>query len=150
MEMMHQEAPYPTALASLVERLTYRLGWRFWLTDADRDEDESGHIVGHGLTFVVQTRGYNSYKPADGETYRVNHYFIVPAATYDERSWQRWVFDQLVLVETHEAMEFFKVAKHRPFAPNHGPGRNPYSIHERGSDLDAHTMFTGEPTKGTV
>jgi len=56
----------------------------------------------------------------------------------------------LVLVETHEAMEFFKVDKHRPFAPNHGPGRNPYSIHERGSDLDAHTMFTGEPTKGTV
>jgi len=109
-----------------------------------------GTSSGVGSRLSCRLRGYNSYKSADGETYRVNHYFIVPAATYDERSWQRWVFDQLVLVETHEVMEFFKVDKHRPFAPNHGPGRNPYVIHERGTEKDARTMFTGEPTKGTV
>lgn len=145
-----QVAPFPTALASLVERLTYRPGWHFFLRDVDRDEDTEGHVVGRGLTFVVETLGYNSYKPSDGETYRVNHYFIVPAATYDERAWRRWLFDQILLVETHEAMEFFRIDKRRPYAPNHGPGRNPYVVHERGTEQDATTMFTGKPTKGTV
>lgn len=145
-----QHAPFPTTLASLVERVTYRPGWRVSLENVDRDKDSEGRIVGSGLTLVISTVGYNSYKPSDGETYRVFHYFIVPAATYDERAWMRWLFDQLVLVETHEAMEFFKIDRRRPFAPNHGPGRNPYSILERGSEADAATMFTGKPTKGTV
>lgn len=147
---MRQQAPYPDALASLVERVRYRPGWKVSLENVDRDKDEHGEIVGSGLTLVIRTLGYNSYKPSAGETYAVHHYFIVPAATYDERAWQRWLFDQLVLVETHEAMEFFKIDKRRPFAPNHGPGRNPYSILERGTEKDATTMFTGQPTKGTT
>jgi len=147
---MTQIAPYPQALASLVDRLTYRPGWRFWLGHQDRDQDAEGEIVGAGLTLDIITLGYNTYKPSEGETYRVHHYFIVPAATYDERAWTRWIFDQIVLVETHEAMEFFKIGKRRPFAPNHGPGRNPYSVLERGTEKDAATMFTGLPTKGTV
>lgn len=145
-----QTAPYPDALARLVDQVTYRPGSTVSLEDVDRDRDPHGEVVGSGLTLVVATRGYNSYRLSDGENYRVHHYFIVPAATYDERAWMRWLFDQLVLVETHEAMEFFKVNKRRPFAPNHGPGRNPYSILERGTEADATTMFTGEPTKGTV
>lgn len=148
--VMQQIAPYPDALASLVERTQYRNGWRFTLENVDRDQDETGATVGRGLTLVIRTLGVNSYKPSDGETYRVHHYFIVPAATYDERAWQRWLFDQIVKVETHEAMEFFKIDKHRPYAPNHGPGRDPYTIHERGTEKDAMTMFTGAPTKGTV
>lgn len=147
---MEQAAPYPDALKSLVGRLMYRPGWSFRLGHVDRDEDPEGNVVGRGLTLTITTLGYNSYKPSDGESYRVNHYFIVPAATYDERAWMRWLFDQVVLVETHEAMEFFKIDKRRPFAPNHGPGRNPYSILERGTEKDATTMFTGEPTKGTT
>jgi hypothetical protein len=150
---MMQTAPYPSALASLVERLAYRPGWRCWLeADTERDRDSEGRVVGRGLTLVIVTQGYNSYKPSDGETYRVHHYFIVPAATYDERAWMRWLFDQVVLVETHEAMEFFKIDKHRPYAPNHGPGRNPYTIHERGTEKDAHTRFTGQEVhnRGTV
>lgn len=149
-EQLTQIAPFPTALADLVTRTAYRPGWRIWLEDVDRDKDVEGNIVGKGLTLVITTLGYNSYKPSEGETYRVHHYFIVPAATYDERAWTRWLFDQFVLVETHEAMEFFRVNKHRPFAPNHSPGRNPYSILERGTEKDAVTNFRGEPTKGTV
>lgn len=145
-----QRAPFPTALADLVKRVTYRPGWKLSLEEVDRDRDSEGQVVGRGLTLVVRTLGYNSYRPAMGETYAVHHYMIVPAATYDERAWLRWLFDQLCLVETHEAMEFFKVDKRRPFAPNHGPGRNPYSILERGTEKDATTMFTGEPTKGTT
>jgi hypothetical protein len=148
--IMRQTAPYPTALHSLVERATYRPGWTFWLADIDRDKDPQGGVAGGGLTLCITTKGYNTYKPSEGETYRVNHYFIVPAATYDERAWLRWLFDQILLVETHEAMEFFKIDKHRPYAPNHGPGRNPYTVLERGTEEDAATMFTGAPTKGTV
>ena len=151
-EVLTQTAPYPKALASLVERVSYRPGWRCWLEDTDRDKDAEGNVVGKGLTLVITTLGYNSYKPSDGETYRVHHYFIVPAATYDERAWQRWLFDQYVLVETHEAMEFFRIDKRRPYAPNHGPGRNPYTVLERGTEKDAHTRFTGHVVydKGTV
>lgn len=147
---MIQTALYPEALAEVVARTSYRPGWTIWLQDAPRDRAPDGKVLTRGLTLVVQTLGYNSYRVSDGETYLVNHYFIVPAATYDERAWTRWLFDQLVLVETHEAMEFFKVGKHRPFAPNHGPGRNPYSILERGTEQDAATMFDGRPTRGTV
>lgn len=134
----------------MVERTTYRPGWRFSLEDRNRDTDSEGQVIGSGLTLVISTLGYNSYKPSLGETYRVLHFFIVPAATYDERAWQRWLFDQIVLVETHEAMEFFKIDKKRPFAPNHGPGRNPYSVLERGTEQDATTMFDGRKTKGTT
>jgi hypothetical protein len=62
---------------------------------------------------------------------------IVPAASYDKRAWTRWVLDQVLLVESHECCEFFKLGGNRPFSPNHGPGRNPYSILEKGSVEDA-------------
>jgi hypothetical protein len=31
----------------------------------------------------------------------------------------------------------------RPYAPNHGPGRNPYVVHELGLNIDARTSFRG-------
>jgi hypothetical protein len=147
---MQQSAPFPNVLGYLVSVLTYRPGWRFRLADVDRDKDDGGEVVGKGLTFVVTTLGRNSYRVEDGETYRVHHYFIVPAATYDERAWRRWLFDRLVDVETHECMEFFKIDGRRPFAPSHGPGNSPYTIRERQTEADAHTMFDGTRTKGTV
>jgi hypothetical protein len=150
MTTMQQSAPFPNKLAYLVSVLTYRPGWRFSLEDVDRDKDDGGKVVGRGLTFVVTTLGRNSYRVEDGETYRVHHYFIVPAATYDERAWRRWLFDRLVDVETHECMEFFKVDGRRPFAPSHGPGNSPYTIRERQTEEDAHTMFDRSRTKGTV
>jgi hypothetical protein len=80
----------------------------------------------------------------------VAHYMPVPPAAYDARSWQRWLFDQCLLVERHEAMEYFTVhaapgseESVKPFAPNHGPGRDPYTVHELGTDLDRRTSFTG-------
>ena len=75
----------------------------------------------------------------------------VPPAAFDTRSWQRWLFDQLLLVEQHEAMEFFAIhdspgGEHavRPFAPSHGPGNSPYTVLEYATDLDRRTKFTGE------
>lgn len=150
MNEMKQIAPYPTILAELVAKISYRPGWRFHLGDIDRDRDTTGHVVGYGLTLDITTLGYNSYMPSDGENYRVHHYFIVPAATYDIRAWTRWLFDRLIDVETHECMEFFKIDKRRSFAPSHGPGNSPYTVRDRQTEDDAHTMYTGERTKGTV
>jgi hypothetical protein len=102
--MMHQSAPFPTILKDLIDHLLYRPGWTFRLSDADRDKDINGNVVGFGLTLDILTLGRNSYRPGDGETYRVHHYFIVPAATYDERAWTRWLFNRLIDVETNECM----------------------------------------------
>jgi len=143
-EAMRQEAPYPNALACLVECLEYRPGWRFTLEDLDRGQGSQG------LTLIITTLGYDSRHPGRGESYRVNHYMPVPPAAYDTRSWQRWLLDQCLLVERHEAMEFFALhdspgSEHltHPYSPSHGPGNDPYLVREVGTDLDQRTSFRG-------
>lgn len=135
---MTQEAPYPVALENLVNDLRYRPGWTFFLETVDRGQGS------RGLTLDIVTRGYDSYHPERGENYRVHHYMAVPPAAYDPRSWRRWLFEQVLLVERHEAMEFFVVDGERPFAPHHGPGNDPYIVFEHGTDEDIRTRFTGE------
>lgn len=142
---LKQHAPYPKALASLVERLTFKPGWSFYLENLDRGQGSEG------LTLVIRVTGTNSYSTSpDDLPISVAHYMIVPAAAYDERAWLRWLFDQCLLVETHEAGEWFKLDGSRPFAPNHGPGRNPYSILERGTEEDAQTLSSGERNENRV
>lgn len=133
-----QTAPYPSLLGDLVGALQYRPGWTCRLTNLDRGQ---GSV---GLTLVITTLGYDSYHPENGETYRVNHYMIVPTANYNRQSWQRWLLEQFILVERHEACEFFRIDGQRPYAPHHGPGNDPYIVFERGTDEEARTMFTGE------
>jgi hypothetical protein len=142
-DLMTQEAPYPTALEEVVRGLTYRPGWTFTLEYLDRGQGSLG------LTFVVTSRGYDTYNPDRGETYRVHHYMVVPAASYDRGSWERWVLDQLLLIEQHETCEFMVVDGRRPFAPNHGPGRDPYVVRELGTVADAETTFRGERREGS-
>jgi len=151
---MRQTAPDPAILADLVKKVAYRPGWTFRLSDIDRGQGSEG------LTLDIVTRGYDSYHPERGENYRVHHYMPVPPAAYDERSWRRWLFEQVLLVERHEAMEFFRFEwstpnrvgtevlgenRHveRPYAPHHGPGNDPYIVFEHGSDLDVRTSFRG-------
>lgn len=131
-------APYPDALREIVDTATYRPGWLLSLVD-DFDRGQGSR----GLTFIVITKTVNSYKP--DEPIRVQHLFPVPPAAYDRDSWQRWVLSQLLLVEQHEACEFFTVAGVKPYAPNHGPGRDPYVIHDYATEEQAATRFTGAP-----
>jgi hypothetical protein len=133
---MTQAAPYPTALAEIVDRCTYRPGWRIWLGQDDRGQGSTG------LTLVITTNTVNSYHH-DQPMY-VNHLFIVPAAAYDARSWRRWLFECFHQVELHEAMEFFTIAGQKPYAPSHGPGNDPYLVREVGTDIDVRTSFRGE------
>lgn len=146
---MQQRAPYPELLAELVERCEYRPGWRIALEELEnRDTHHGEEVVSGGLTLIVTTVGYDSYHPDRGETYRVRHFFPVPPATYNEQSWRRWLFDRLIAVETHEAAEFFQIDGERPYAPQHGPGNDPYIIFEHGSDVERRTSFRGEVKDG--
>ena len=75
----------------------------------------------------------------------------VPPAAYNRRSWQRWLFEQCLLGERHEAMEFFTISGEHPYAPNHGPGNDPYIDAELTTDEDRRTSFKGvvkEPVNG--
>lgn len=134
---MKQVAPDPAVLFDLVERVAYRPGWEVALEDLDRGQGSEG------LTLTITTSGYNSYHPDRGQTYRVQHYMPVPPAAFDERSWRRWLFEQFLLVERHEACEFFAIDGERPYAPHHGPGNDPYIVFEHGTDEDVRTSFRG-------
>jgi hypothetical protein len=151
-ELMRQEAPYPDALAKLVKALQYKPGWLFSLVDMERGQGSTG------LTLIIHITGPDTYHPE--KTISVNHFMLVPPAAYDERSWRRWLFDQVLLVERHEACEFFRLAMpgdfiqrdgsrtheriERPYAPSHGPGNDPYLIREIGTDADRRTSFRGD------
>jgi hypothetical protein len=140
---MRQEAPDPEALHDLVGRLEYRRGWSFALADIDRGQGSAG------LTLMITIHTADSYDQDKRRS--VVHYMPVPPAAFDVRSWQRWLFEQVLLVERHEAMEFFTIHVTpesaeftKPFAPSHGPGNDPYLVRELGTDLDRRTSFTGE------
>lgn len=143
MMTMVQRAPRPDVLFDLVGNLAYKRGWRFWL-DEELDRGQGSE----GLTFVAQVTTDDGYHPERKRS--VVHYMIVPAAAFDRRAWTRWLLDQILMIESHEACEFFRFEDpaeaepdFRPFAPNHGPGRNPYEIVSVGTDVDVRTSFTG-------
>lgn len=143
--LLMQEAPYPHVLGDLVDRLVYRPGWAFRLAHIDRGQGS------RGLTLIITTLGYNTYHVDEGETYRVNHYMLVPAASYNLQSWRMWLFEQCRLVDKHEALEFFALREepgspklNRPYQPNHGFGWDPYLVTETATDTDRRTSFRNE------
>lgn len=134
-----QEAPGEglDILQDLLGRLTYREGWKF---DLRRD-----HYRGQGsrgTTLIITVTAPNSVHPED--TIQVNHYMLVPPASYNERSWRWWLFQQIELVEQHERMEFFQLDGKAVYPPAHGPGNDPYLILDYGTDIDRRTSFRGD------
>lgn len=136
-DLMRQEAPYPVILEQLVDTLAYRPGWRFALDDIDRGQGSKG------LTFIVVSLGYDTYNPQDGERYRVQHYFPVPPAAFNEVSWRRWILDRMLEIERHEAAEFLQFDGERLYAPVHGPGFDPYIIFDHTNPDDVRIRFDG-------
>lgn len=136
---MRQVAPYPTILADLVAAWRYKPGWRCSLADIERGEDNGG------LTLTIQSVNPDSYDPS--RTQRVNHLFIVPAATYNVRSWSRWLLERVLDVERHEAAEFLRFwvdgVTTRPWAPLHGPGNDPYFLYTLSDDEEQRTLQDG-------
>ena len=135
-DMMRQEAPRPDALYEVVQQLHLQPGYTAELLD-DYDRGQGSK----GLTLCISVMCEDAYNTQVLRT--VLHLFIVPAAAYDYRSWRRWVFQRYLDVLTHEAMEWFLVGTDRPYAPNHGPGRDPYVVHEVGTDQDRRTSNQG-------
>lgn len=135
-----QHAPYPDELAGLVANCTLDPGWIVELRDVDRGQGSKG------LTLCITVLVFDSYHPDQGRTYRVIHYFPVPPASFNRRSWMRWLFDRYLDVLAHEGAEMFKIGAERPYAPLHGPGNDPYTVFPLGevTRTDQRTMYTGE------
>jgi hypothetical protein len=136
-----QTGPWPAELAALVFACTYRPGWEILLRVETRDPADTHGEETAGLTLSIITDTINSYEPH--QRIRVRHMFPVPAATYNRESWQRWLFDCLTRVELHEAMEFYTISGVKPYAPNHGPGWDPYIVTTLATDSDRRTSFRG-------
>lgn len=134
---MRQQAPDPTILEALVAKLKYKPRWHFELRDTDRGQDSVG------LTLAILIKEPDTYNPED--LISVVHYMPVPPAAFNETSWRRWLLEQILLVERHEACEFFQIDGERPYAPNHAPGNDPYIIFDQGTREGAETTFKGEP-----
>lgn len=136
-----QVAPYPDELNDLVEALDYKRGWEFSLASVDRGQGSEG------LTLNILITTPDTYHP--DQLRRVMHYMPVPPAAFDQRAWRRWLFEQILQVERHEAMEFFQIGGRRPYAPSHGPGNDPYMVREVSTVADAETSFRGERDEGS-
>lgn len=83
---------------------------------------------GEPLALVIEIYTPDSGDPS--ETVLVQHRFPVPPGP-PPGGWRRWLLDQVLAVETHEACEFFQVEDSRPFYPEHGPDADLYAIRER-------------------
>lgn len=123
-------------LRSLIERARCKPGWSFRLKDEDG-----------ALRLVIRVAGLDSSRPDDKVSLTIDHYFPVPTATYNEKTWRRWVFERCRGVENHELGEWFRIGNELPFAPLHGPGEDPYTVHEFRPVKDAFTTQDGSMRK---
>lgn len=138
-----QYAPWPEALADAVAEFKYKPYWEFYLRPIDRDfsDPERRVAIAGGLTFQIYVPCQDSYHP---DLFRpVMHYHPVPAATYNRQSWERWIIDRVLDTECHEACEWARFDDRRAFAATHGPGDNPYVLHEYASVEQRQTSYRG-------
>jgi hypothetical protein len=144
-----QMAPYPQALADLVAQVSVAgRDWRFWLGDVRRDDPAMGRGESAGLTLTILITTADTRHP--DRRVSVYFYFPVPPATYDARSWRRWLLERCRDVDLHELLEAFTIGTEVPYAPSHGPGNDPYMIREVGTAEDAEWAYnqprpTGAP-----
>lgn len=93
------------------------------------------------LRLMITIDGYDNYQP--DRRFRVAHFHPVPITTYNEATWRRWIFEQCRRTMNHELGEQVRWGEHRPFAPTHGPGEDPYTVHEYRPLADAFTTQDG-------
>lgn len=141
----------------------HRHGWRFVLTDEERDPVDTHGASAGGLTLEIIPLCAQGYDGTVCEScgsqvtdYRVRFLYPVPAATFDRATWLEWLMDCVEQTELHETREFFRLEwteivdgvetrrVEHPFAPNHGPGRDPYRRYSYATDEQRRTSFRGE------
>lgn len=121
-------------LARLVSSVRCKPGWSFRLQTSDGDVYPK---------LVIRVPGFDSADPDDLQRYTVDHFFPVPEATFTEKAWLRWIFEMCRRLENHELGEWFRLGGDRPFQPLHGPGEDPYTVHEFRPDVDGLTTQDG-------
>jgi len=82
----------------------------------------------HGGMLVIRLKDTDNYNPEQQTI--VHHTFPLPPAPNMKGRWQRWLFEQILLVERHEACEQFMVDGKMPFDPH--AHDSPYTIREAG------------------
>lgn len=126
-------------LERIVSETKCKPGWVFRLIDEDGAK-----------RLVIKIVGFDNYAPTKPLT--INHVHPVPITTYNEKTWRRWIFEQCLRTMNHEIGESLRFGKEelRPFAPIHGPGEDPYTVHEIRSEQDALTIQDGTLRPGPV
>lgn len=128
-------------LSRVVGQTRCKPGWYFDLKSEDG-----------ALRLVITIVGVNNYDHT--QKYTVSHWHPVPITTYNEKSWRRWIFDQCIRTMNHEIGESLRFIEDgtevRPFAPMHGPGEDPYTVHEWRPESDALTIQDGSLREGPV
>lgn len=126
-ELLWQTAPYPHNLEKIIDEVDYH-NWAFTLDTYQRE------VGGEGLTLRIRFPAPDHCDPT-GRVVFLIHDFEVPARTLDDESWQRWVFDCIMLAHRHEAMEDFHVAGRQVFWPAHSATSDMYEtkhvVHRR-------------------
>ena len=124
-------------LERIVNETKCKPGWSFRLVDEDGAK-----------RLVIRIDGVDNYD--HGVSLSINHFHPVPITTYNEKSWRRWIFEQCIRTMNHELGESlrFGVEEYRPFVPMHGPGEDPYTVHEWRPELDALTTQDGSKRDG--
>lgn len=103
------------SLQRMLDGLSYR-DWRFVLEGAAYPRE----------TLVVLLREPDSN--GGPRMIAVRHRFALPREDLGPAGWRRWLFDRILQVELHEAMERFRLDGERPFMPEHGLLSDPYVI----------------------
>lgn len=126
-------------LERVIDETKCKPGWFFWLADEDGAK-----------RLVITIKGVNNYDQT--QPYTVSHYHPVPTTTYNAKSWRRWIFEQCIRTMNHEIGESLRFGPDevRPFAPMHGPGEDPYTVHEWRPESDALTIQDGSLREGPV
>ncbi len=73
----------PSGLREVVESTTFLPLWEIYL---GHENESDGWLTLHIISFTS-----NNYE--QNKTMRVKHSFLVPMATYNDRTWKAWVSD---------------------------------------------------------
>ncbi len=116
-------------LADVVSRVRYK----DWTVTLEQMTERLGEHLAGGYGLTLRVRFDCADSTGKGGPQPLDHIFAVPPASYSAETWERWILDCLIQVETHEAMEWFKVDGRAVFFPAHGAanGFNPYTIQRR-------------------
>lgn len=102
-------------LRDLVDAAEYKPGWTMHI------EDEDGDL----RLVLTDMKCIDAYT---GKHMHLAHYHPVPPAFFTADAWQRWIYERCRATENHEIGEWLRWGNHRPFAPMHGPGEDPYTV----------------------